>query len=239
MNIVADEQIKVVVQIVIKPATTRTPLSFTSGDTSLKRHICKFPATFIHKQMIRADATYEHIDVTIIVEVTAAHSVAIHWNVEPGTSRHIREFACSIVRVESRRWQRCGLLFSPRPDVGIDAQQILVAVVVEVQKRTTTTHCFRQQLFAFCSVFMDEVDTGNFCNISERNFGNGHRRSRSGDRKSGGTACRSNFLLLWTHQPPNGDTYDGQQDNRCDRPTQRSADDFVILDLFRFRRLGF
>lgn len=80
-------------------------------------------------------------------------------------------FAIISIQCQSGEWLvTFGIRFRiPWPTLAVDEQQVLVAIVIEVEERAPATHGLGQQLLATSSVLVLEVDACRLGDIREVN----------------------------------------------------------------------
>src|SRR5271165_5665183 len=97
--------------------------------------------------MIAADSGDKNIVQPIVVVITDRYAHPVEAHIQPGPGSHIGKMTLAVVVAQHGR----GWLFAfrnvPGPVGRVDKQEILVSVVIEVEKGDTAAHGFRQELF--------------------------------------------------------------------------------------------
>src|SRR5678815_451207 len=119
--------------------------------------------------MTSSDAGDEEVRQAIIVAIADCGSHAVKADVEPGTGSHILKVPFAIVMIQDESWRRLIGWFMPWPEGGIDEQQVLSIVVIEVNKGDAAPHRLGQQLVAVCTIVMHKADASSDGDIFEGN----------------------------------------------------------------------
>src|SRR6476646_7237434 len=117
--------------------------------------------------MVATDTCDEQVGQTVIVVIAHGHAHAIKAYVKPGAGRDLLEVSFAVIPVK----RHCGWLLTRRnvrgPPGRVDEEQVLRAIVVEIQKRHTTAHGLRKQLVTISAAGVDKMDPGGGCYIRE------------------------------------------------------------------------
>src|SRR6185503_13063940 len=84
----------------------------------------------------------------------------IKAHVETRASRYVRVAASAVIAIQRQPARRASIGLVPGPQRRIDEKQILIAVVVEIEKRHPTPHRFWKQLVPLRPLLMHKRDAG-------------------------------------------------------------------------------
>ena len=171
-DVVADEQIQIAIVVVVEPAGTGAPLRIDTADIGVVSHIDEL-ATVVAEQPILADRRKEQVRVAVVVVVSASDTHAVEGDVESDLFRHVGESALSVVAVHCLSWLRSILAKVariPRPAARVHKDDVLIAIAVEIKKRTAAPHRLWQQFVAVGPVLVDELDPRFRRDVGEANL---------------------------------------------------------------------
>ena len=250
-HVVADQEIEVAVSVGVEEGAAAAPLGGSAGDAGGSGHVLEAAARRVPEQPVRPHRGDEQIGPAVVVHVADRDARAVEARRQTERRGAIREAPGAVVLVQRHR--RTGPSGGARrtgvpqgvhnaPFRRVHEQQVLVAVVVEVEERRAGAHRLRQQRLALGAVDVDEVDAGLRGHVGEgdrRNLGRLRHRTRRGDRD---LPC-----LLGRRPEDEPERQDQERGNRqrrqhLQRTSQRAADDRIVLRgelAVERRRLGF
>src|SRR5690349_6276588 len=117
--------------------------------------------------MIAADCGDENIVESIIIVIADGDAHAVASDVKTGAFGCVGEMTMAIVMIKRRSGRRCAFGYVTWPIRRIDEKQILMAVVVVIQKGDAATHGLGQELFTVSPVDMSELDSGLTRDVGE------------------------------------------------------------------------
>ena len=142
-DIVSHKQIEIPVVIEIEERRTGAPLLRIASYSGIVGGFYELPV-IIAKEPILAHGGEKHIGPAIGIIVTTSDPHAVKGHAQTRIGGHILEFAVAVILIKFHGWRRARRCSIPRPRAGIDEQQVLVAVIVVVQKCAARSHGFGQ-----------------------------------------------------------------------------------------------
>src|SRR5262245_54716613 len=109
--------------------------------------------------MVAAHACNEEIRPAIVIVVPRRNTHSVERNIESRPRRYVLEMSFAVVSIQRHGGSFLSFALVPGPIRGIDEEQVLVAVIVEIQKSHPAAHGFREQLVPIGAVVMREPNS--------------------------------------------------------------------------------
>ena len=174
LHVVCHEQVKITIVVIIQEAATGTPFLLLTSDSHFCSDIDKF-SPVVPKQVIGPYRREENVNVSVIVIVPDGNSLAIKGHIQSHFFGDIREPTVAIVPEQRLRWLGASRSVVPWPATRIHEQQILIPVVIVVEKRTSPPHRFGEQFFARGTTVMLKPDSRRSRDVLKGHFRNFQR----------------------------------------------------------------
>jgi hypothetical protein len=120
------------------------------------------------KQVITAQRCNVDIIPAIIIVIADQDAHAVAVQVQAGSFRYIGVVPFAVILIQSRGW--VPLLRAKRPVRPVDQDDVLIAVVIVIDKTAAAAHGLGQQAFTIGAVCVYEIDTGFGSDIGENDF---------------------------------------------------------------------
>src|SRR5438309_9127653 len=125
--------------------------------------------------MIASHPGDEHIHQTIVIVISASHSHSIKAHIQTRTGSHIGEMAGAVIVIQSHRGKLGARWNFPGPIGGVDKEQVLMSIVVEIKKSDPAAHGFGQEFLTVSAVIMHKTNPSGRRDIRELSFWNRER----------------------------------------------------------------
>ena len=146
--------------------------------------------------MIPSNCGDKNIVETIIIVIADGNTHAVEADVQSGAGCNISEVAFAIVAIQRHRRRLLAWRNFARPISRVDEQQVLRAIVVEIEERHPATHGLGEKLFAVGAIIVDEVNPRCRHHIREARFRNFGRGAFRGCGKAGACPAGAPFALM-------------------------------------------
>ena len=174
-HVVAHEQIEKSVAVEVEPqrrCAERRP----TGEAARPRDVGEGAFAVVVKEPVLSDARDQQIGKAVVVVIADRDAHPVHLNVETRRARDVAKRSIAVVAIEA---ERGALACMARPVHAVHKKNVLPAVAVVIQKRTTGAERLGQigaaecaavvaEAHARCRSYVDKVKTGRPGLIEER-----------------------------------------------------------------------
>ncbi len=191
-DVVAHEQVKESVAVVINPGAAGAPADAVFPQARLLGHIRKRAVAVVVPQHVMTPIAAEQVIPAVIVIVAHANARAPSGAAQAGFFRHVRERAVAVVLKEVLRGRLAiGIGFFARQAVAVGEVDVEPAILVVIEKGQPAALGFNNVFLVLdAAPHVGDVEAGLFRHIHESD-GGGRFRMRCGGRLKHGSSCPS------------------------------------------------
>ncbi|MFM1942443.1 MAG: hypothetical protein RI897_1425 [Verrucomicrobiota bacterium] len=159
-EVVTDEQVEVAVVIHIEPGGGGAPVLGVAADAGIGGDIEEAAVAEVFEEVVGAGGGDEDVGESVVIVVPGGDAHAVAGEVEAGVGSGVGEVALAVVEVEVVGGCGCGRVGLPGPEVSIDEEEVLQAIVVVIEGGNAAAHGFGQEFIAVGAVGVGEGDAG-------------------------------------------------------------------------------